>query len=696
MFLASLILIPAFTYTIYPKSFSPENPWDIFIPQKHFSKAELPPVYHQVYEWLETHTDYEEEFFRILWLSSKVTLRDLSNFYPSTPAFHSSSSNLSRFILTPFLEGRTREFGLILALIDVKYVVVNMLTTYESTTPHISEQEGYFYASGDPEEFVRLLENQEDLKIVANNTDFVIYENLDFTPSISVYDDFVLIPTFATPKAPAPLFSLIPNAGFEDGNFDDWCQYVQEPWRQRFWKIDNVTSHSGPCSLMGVAMDMDDGFQLSIPVKENTTYYISGWMKIENAKSAHYLVQFLNEEGKMLREVHPQLYTGSGYGTRDWWQFGILATTPPSTTNAKIWCGKGVSFDGKNPAITWFDDLVFMPADLFSSFTATEWSENPGKALFYVSDLLSEISDFDSNTNLILLPSSNTMMERYWNISKVAVYMGGIESEEETEYIDRDMTLLFIFESEVYLSPVSGNWSRLEATTLSNQMALSLTGSGRAELEFFAPRDGYYRTTINMAAHGEVSVQTDNSTSIISGTEGKSKWYETSPSYLERGDHTITVDFKGDFMNIDRILVTSSKEGNLRIQDMFDENQSLETKAVRISETKYEVRTKSEKPVYVVLSQSYHDLWKASLEDGTELEHFPFLLYGWANGFYLSEQGEHFIEINFEEQKTRAIQIVVFSSFWLFLIGGTLYTSKSVRYASKRVLKKLIGNVTKC
>jgi len=685
MFLTSLILIPNFTYHLVPWD---ENPWEIFTAQEYFSEAELPSVYRQVYEWLEAHTDSEKEFFRILWLSSEVTLRDLRVFYTSTPAFH-SPSNLSSFILTPLLEGRTREFGQMLALINVKYVVVNMLTTYEPTKPSISEHGGYIYASGDPEEFVRLLEIQEDLKMVANSTDFVIYENLDFTPHISVYDDFVLIPTFVAAKAVTEsIYSLIPNAGFEDGNSYGWGRYLNETWRQSIWKVDNTTSHSGRYSFMGTATDIGGPARLYIPVEENVTYYISAWMKIENADGSHFKVYFLNENGDMVGDAYATWGGGrvSSSGTMDWWRVAITETTPPGTREAEVWLCKGPSLDKENPGITWFDDLVFMPADLVASFSAVDWSENPERALSYVRDLLSEISNFDSNNDLVLSPLSNTTMKRFWNTSKVAVYNGGIELGEETECIHESM-LLFIFESESYLSPVSGNFSMLEAPTLSNHMALSLTGPGRAKLEFFAPRDGYYMTMINMVADGEVSIQIDNSTSVISGTNGKFEWYETSPAYLEHGSHTITIDSRGGSVSIDRILVTSSKEQNQRIQDMFDENQSLETEAIRISRTKYKVRIKSEKPIYVALGQSYHNEWKASSENGTELEHFPFLPYDWANGFYLDKNGEHIIEIKFAEQELRTMRLFLFSGTWSFVILGMLYTSNFIRSILRRAFR---------
>lgn len=684
MFLTSLILIPNFTYHLVPWD---ENPWEIFTAQEYFSEAELPSVYRQVYEWLEAHTDSEKEFFRILWLSSGVKLRDLRVFYPSTPAFH-SPSNLSRFILTPFLEGRTREFGWMLALINVKYVVVNMLTTYEPTKPSISEYGGYLYASGDPEEFVKLLGIQEDLKIVANSTDFVIYENLDFTPHISVYDDFVLIPTFATAKALSPIYSMIPNAGFEDGNSYGWGRYLNETWRQSIWKVDNTTSRSGRYSFMGTATDIGGPARLYMPVEEDITYYISAWMKIENADGAHFKVYFLDENGDVVGDAYAE-WEGhvASRGTRDWFSVSITETTPPGTREAEVWLCKGPSLDKENLGITWFDDIVFAPTDFYSLLTAIEWSENPEMALFYVCDLLSEISNFDLNTDLILSPLSNDTMKRFWDISKVAVYGGGIEPREETEYIHEQM-LLFVFESEVYLSPVSGNWSRMEAPTLSNRMALNLTGSGRAKLEFFAPRDGYYRTIINMAVDGEVSVQIDNSVSVISGTDGKFEWYEASPSYLEQDSRTVTIDFRGNFMTIDRILVTSSKEENLSIQDMFDENQSLETEVIRISRTKYRIGIKSEKPVYIALSQSYHEEWKASLENGTELEHFPFLPYDWANGFYLAKNGEHIIEIKFAEQELRTMRLLLFSGTWSFVIVGILYTSNFIRSILRRAFRR--------
>ena len=69
----------------------------------------------------------------------------------------------------------------------------------------------------------------------------------------------------------------------------------------------------------------------------------------------------------------------------------------------------------------------------------------------------------------------------------------------------------------------------------------------------------------------------------------------------------------------------------------------------KISPTRYEVRVQADEPFDLILAQGYHPLWRATLEDGTEVD--ATVSQGFLNGFHLPIAGQYAVTIEFVGQR---------------------------------------------
>jgi hypothetical protein len=106
-----------------------------------------------------------------------------------------TTSQYAYYALGALLSNQTHRWGLILAPANIKYVVVIWNTTETNFGGGAAEWE----ATGDPSlqsgpslygdyrYYVELLNAQSDMKLVAKESDFIIYENLDYLLHVAVY-----------------------------------------------------------------------------------------------------------------------------------------------------------------------------------------------------------------------------------------------------------------------------------------------------------------------------------------------------------------------------------------------------------------------------------------------------------------------------------------------------------------------------
>ncbi|MEM2704103.1 MAG: carbohydrate binding domain-containing protein, partial [Candidatus Bathyarchaeia archaeon] len=362
--LSVIILSPflmLFTYDVNPFLRDPSNNLATFLNGVSFSNMEVPKVLQDANRWLSGHRA-NESFFRTLWLPQHPKfISDLRVYDPHT---FFTTPELTRLVLEPLVYRWTEQIGASLAQFNIKYVIVNSemegLKEWGEGDPKLRKWGFNYYVVGSPKKIVEILNTQKDLKLIANETNFLVYENLEFSSHVSAYDEVLLVtplPYINATKSPIVYNytgNLILNPSFERG-VNNWGLPLKE-------KIvtDNSTSISGNSSLR--IEKVEKGWVAVgqvVKVKGGTSYYVSGWMKIQNVRRAHLKVVFYDDE---LRSLGGNIIQAEIDGTRDWWYTSGVCISPQNATKAVIYLMGGWSYDNINPGVTWFDDISFMEA----------------------------------------------------------------------------------------------------------------------------------------------------------------------------------------------------------------------------------------------------------------------------------------------------------------------------------------------
>ena len=102
------------------------------------------------------------------------------------------------------MNNETEYFGSFLSLVNVKYIIVDLTAPYEF--PNFANGPARMTGVcpiGSPQSYVALLDEQKDLRVVLNNTNAIIYENIAFTPQITVYEKMFIVENneFAIPSS---------------------------------------------------------------------------------------------------------------------------------------------------------------------------------------------------------------------------------------------------------------------------------------------------------------------------------------------------------------------------------------------------------------------------------------------------------------------------------------------------------------
>ncbi|MDI6892100.1 MAG: hypothetical protein QMD08_03780 [Actinomycetota bacterium] len=179
----------------------------------------VPSVYHEVGEWIEKHRK-KEGFFRTLLLpyDHETELSgDLIDRYSFTRPAGVAAVNLPnndyiKFTLDSLCNEQTNNIGTLLAPASVKYTIVNLASSQKGA-PTLNG----FFPSGDPENFIKILNKQKDLRLVDQQENFLVYENKEFLPHITAYDRALFIPVTNSTSRLSLMMRLFRTPGFEIG-----------------------------------------------------------------------------------------------------------------------------------------------------------------------------------------------------------------------------------------------------------------------------------------------------------------------------------------------------------------------------------------------------------------------------------------------------------------------------------------------
>jgi hypothetical protein len=547
--------------------------------------------------------------------------------------------------------------------------------------PRLKRWGSNYYPVGSPREFIKLLDMQKDLKLIVNGTNFFIYENLKFCPHIVAYTQIFLVSPLSylnltkSFKVYNYTGNLILNPGFEHGT-ESWMLPLEERVL-----IDTTNKVSGNSSLRIEILREKKAVGQAISVEEDSTYYVSGWMKIENVKGAYVTVAFKDSSGKT---IGISIIQSSVSGTKDWWQFSKAIISPKNATKAILNLVGGTSYDGINPGVTWFDDIVFMEGYYPLDEPSKNWwyigdPTTRGPLLANAPKLFSHIPGFDQSKYLLIFGDLMQPNEVFWKYLKLSniVFLGDPVVSNGTEEVARSAkSVSLLYEGEATITPLNGYWKQVGGKEFSYEYASSLLGGGEAAKTFPALIDGYYKVYMRAGIAGKASIKVDGEimAEFTGGDAHTLKWYSTPTLHLKKGYHELSISFVGESMSIDQILIFSTADENITPTELFSSEQP-EIYSEKLSETEYHISLKSNSSTFIVLGEAYHESWEAYI-DGEKLEHLPTYTLGWANGFYVNSIGRNSIVITFKEQEVRNILITIWAITWILLIIGLAYTYK--------------------
>jgi hypothetical protein len=123
------------------------------------------------------------------------------------------------------------------------------------------------------------------------------------------------------------------------------------------------------------------------------------------------------------------------------------------------------------------------------------------------------------------------------------------------------------------------------------------------------------------------------------------RWVSFGPLTLAAGEHKIIVDATGD-ARVDEIILFSDNNLLNRIDHIFDSDSKVSVKTEYVNSYTYKVSTQTSDPFLLVLSESYHPMWKAYV-DAQSISSLP--AYSFVNVFFMPE-GSHEISVEFTGQ----------------------------------------------
>lgn len=153
---------------------------------------------------------------------------------------------------------------------------------------------------------------------------------------------------------------------------------------------------------------------------------------------------------------------------------------------------------------------------------------------------------------------------------------------------------------------------------------------------------------VNVTTGGRMTIGIDGSTQATvthSDLNTGWRWASFGSFSLASGEHRIFVDATGD-VTVDEIILFSTKDASDRLDQLFDDGSQVSVDTEYVNSYTYQVRTNSSSPFILVLSESYHPMWKAYV-DGQSISSLP--AYSFLNAFFVPE-GNHEISIEFTGQ----------------------------------------------
>jgi hypothetical protein len=220
--------------------------------------------------------------------------------------------------------------------------------------------------------------------------------------------------------------------------------------------------------------------------------------------------------------------------------------------------------------------------------------------------------------------------------------------------------------------------------------------TGAPSSKMFVPREGEYNFAARLFPDGESTgtlyLKVDDKLFSIScpANESKAAWFELGSAPLDVGEHNITVFASGN-ITLDKIGIYSASDSEHTIDDVF--RSDVPAPSISYEEEnpcKYIAHVNCTEPFLLVLSESYHPLWKAYV-DNKEIS--PIIVNSLANGFFINKTGSFDVVLYFTGQEVADIGLIISVGSVVFVVAAVLAKSalaKKVRHfmMNRRLLKR--------
>lgn len=611
--------------------------------------VEIPKYYDSVNTWLSDQPDD----FRVLWIPPwfpivsyswmKTYSIDPILFYNSgRPLLSYSdrtmpSTDFQKFLYGIMIEGRTNRLGQILSLANVRYVMVRM----------DQKTDDWFY-------FLRSLQNQSDISYLKDDGLISIYENQ------KVESNF-----YATSKSMfvvGGMDSLVSLGYLSDSVLRDWLvifgYQMEEKDLQRQIDLSSLIvfkdSEISDLSLILVPEKyrIDTSPYADQSISLNSTWVRSNWSWIPDLIGYNvylideirpYLSEFSLGEDYVLTRANATLsvpFNVDMSGIFDVWARVFYKNDAGSLT-----------FLIDNSNITSQGPATIMPKTqegIYGSYSGFKWVKLTPQSIFlgkgshtltiWNEDGLNAVDD------VIVAPPNE--IERAF--------------ETVTDLL-KDKEFIYVMEAEKTFSSIEDEWEAYPNYSPEASMGgVVMTFDPRCEdcqlrrplsvsKSLYFPDDGDY--TLSLRVCGEEQ-ETDAYLKIflddhlmydLPSFPKNLTFIDVDLRNLIAGEHKLMIKGLGKVILDQLVLYSSADEGQdlSSIDSIFLVDQPADITIKRINPTHFIVDSTSERPFFLVFSESYNPLWTITLE-GEEIR--SVIGYSFINSFYIPHNGTFSVE----------------------------------------------------
>jgi len=285
------------------------------------------------------------------------------------------------------------------------------------------------------------------------------------------------------------------------------------------------------------------------------------------------------------------------------------------------------------------------------------------------------------------------------DIDSIAVIKTSTFHEQERKILENiknsDTSLLYLLEAEInFLKNPDSTWNFESYPYNDYLISHQTTENGQIlteNMKIYTPKEGNYQffaRCLKGPQNGILHLKVDNiflNASCYSENPDF-EWLNLGSVYMTQGEHEIGVRSTGT-VKLDLLAIASTRRNERfsSIDELFKEY--LENTIIsfeKVSPCLYKVHVKAEKPFILVFSDAYHPLWKAFLDDGTEIS--PINLYHIVNGFFINKTGEFNLTVYFVGQDYVNLGLDISLSAFIIITITLVMPQKAYRKIRRKFL----------